>query len=176
LSVSKLPAGAEFRRGVLPSTAANLAYISTKEITPSDISIQNIAGQASGNINSFIEGLYFAGYNGILQGGPKITDCNLYVTDKFLNGFDTPLYFIAKSRYYHLDWPIYISGEQYSGSNITITNIDGTAFVGNYIITVEPYTDFVANGLPFPYAPGSPTTELDESLTVLSYILILAFH
>jgi hypothetical protein len=163
LSVPKLPATATFKRGVLPDTAVNIAYLATKEITPSDIVVQNVAGQASENINSYIDALYFAGFNGILQGGPRLTDKNLYVTDKFYKGdTEKPLYFVAKSRYYHNDWPIYVDKQEYTGSNITVSRKDDKPYSGSYIITLEAYDDYLVDGVPYPWDSDSPANHLDE--------------
>ena len=164
MSVSKLPDDATFRRGILPDTAVNIAYLATKDITPDSVVVQNVAGSSVSKINNTIDGLYFAGYNGKLEGGPKVTDVNLYVTDKYHNGvLSKPLYFIAKSRYYHMDSPIYTSGERYTNNNITITNLDGTTYSGNYEIYVEPHEDYIdVDGLPTPYDLSSPTELLNE--------------
>lgn len=150
LSVSKLTTSATFRRGNLPDTGVNLAYLATKEIKPSDIIVHNVASASNGNINNFIKGTYFGGWNGVLQGGPKITDLDIYVTDKFKDGnLSKPLFFVAKSRYWHEEWPIYVAGEEYNRSNVTLTEADGSTYQGNYIITVDPVGGYLdAEALP----------------------------
>lgn len=164
MSVSKLPAEATYRRGELPSTAVNLAYLATKQITPEDTTVENISSGVSGNINSYLRGLYFAGWNGALQGGPKITDKDLYVTDKYYNGdLSKPLFFVAKSRYWHEEYPYFANGQEYTMGNIKVTELDGSEYSGSYEIYVEPYADYMdANGFTYAYDTSSPPQELDK--------------
>lgn len=155
MSVYKLPDSVEFRRGNLPDNTVNIAYLATKEITPEDVVVQNISG---GTINSSTDGVYLAGYNGRLEQGPEINDKNVYVTDLFKDGnLDKPLYFVGKSRYYHLCTPIYSTGDKYTGGGVSIYEKDGSKFNGSYVIYVELHSLFET-------ADGLPDTHSDEEI------------